>query len=72
MTILESMILEAKIILLKDEIVEIASRLVKQDDQPRKGGMVEVPYHFLDQLDAKLHELGNLEMQIKQRQIDNL
>ena len=66
-----TMILETKKILLKDEIVEIASRLVKQDDQPRKGGIVEVPYRFLDELDAKLHELDQIDLQIKQREIDN-
>ena len=66
-----TMILETKKILLKDEIVEIASRLVKQDDQPRKGGMVEVTYRFLDELDAKLHELDQIDLQIKQREIDN-
>lgn len=66
------MILEANKILIKDEIVEIASRLVKQDDQPRKGGMVEVPYMFLDQLNNKLYELDKIDLEIKQREIDKM
>ncbi len=36
-------LLEIKRQLKKDEIVDLTSRLIKQDDQPSIGGMTEVP-----------------------------
>jgi hypothetical protein len=36
-------LLEIKRQLKKDEIVDLTSRLIKQDDQPSIGGMTEIP-----------------------------
>lgn len=64
-------LLEAQRQLKKDEIVDLTSRMVKQDDQPSIGGMTEIPTMFIKQLDEKLHDLGVIEMKIAQLKIDN-
>jgi hypothetical protein len=48
--------------LLKDAIVELASRLIKDTDgQLERGGMIEVGKRWIEQLDQKLFELQEIE-----------
>ena len=64
-------LLEAQRQLKKDEIVDLTSRLIKQDDQPSIGGMTEVPTEMLKEIDSRLHELSVIELDIEQWDIDN-
>ena len=51
--------------MIKDVIVELASRLIKDtEDSSEKHGMIEVGARWVKQLDEKLFELDQIERQI--------
>jgi hypothetical protein len=58
-------VLQAQKQLIKDSIVDTASRLVKDtEDGTAARGMIEVGERWIRQLDAKLLELDRIERQI--------
>jgi hypothetical protein len=61
----DKLVLQTKKQILKDSIVELASRLVKDtEDAVKVRGVYEVGARWVEMLDKKLFELDQLEIQI--------
>lgn len=56
----------------KDEIVDMVSRMVKDDEHVEIRGMTEVAYHWITDIDQKLFELQQIENQIANYDIDKI
>lgn len=66
---IDKIVLQTEKQMIKDVIVELASRLVKDtEDQVEKGGMVEVGVRWVNEIDQKLFELEQIERKIKLHQ----
>ena len=61
---MSKLLLQAEHQLKKDQIIESASRLVKDSEEDVKG-MTEVSTSKLKELDNLLHELGQIEHKLR-------
>ena len=65
---MDKILLQTQKQMLKDVIVYLASRLVKDsEDSVEKNGMIEVGARWVKQLDGKLFELDQIDRQINQQ-----